>query len=66
MMSDSGELIALARRVIMENPKAVEEFRAGKDKAIQSLVGAAMKISRGSAHPQKLLELLKSELATQK
>jgi len=44
------------------NPKSVEEFRAGKDKAFNALVGQVMKASRGKANPQQVNELLRARL----
>ena len=49
--------------VLAQNPKSVQEFRAGKDKAFNALVGQVMKASRGKANPQQVNELLRSKLA---
>ncbi len=62
-MSDSGELEKLVDDVLAANPKSVEEFRAGKDKAFNALVGQVMKASRGKANPAQVNELLKAKLA---
>jgi aspartyl-tRNA(Asn)/glutamyl-tRNA(Gln) amidotransferase subunit B len=62
-MSDTGELSAIVDAVIAANPKSVEEYRAGKDKAFNALVGQAMKASKGKANPAQLNELLKKKLA---
>jgi len=61
-MSDSGELSAIVDAVLAANPKSVEEYRAGKDKAFNALVGQAMKSSKGKANPTQLSELLKKKL----
>jgi len=61
-MSDSGELERIVDAVIAANPKSVEEFRAGKEKAFNALVGQAMKASQGKANPAQLNELLKKKL----
>ncbi|MGI4815625.1 MAG: Asp-tRNA(Asn)/Glu-tRNA(Gln) amidotransferase subunit GatB [Janthinobacterium lividum] len=61
-ISDSGELSALIDKVLADNPKSVEEFRAGKEKAFNALVGQAMKATRGKANPQQVNELLRSRL----
>ena len=61
-MSDSGELSAIVDAVLAANPKSVEEYRAGKDKAFNALVGQAMKASKGKANPTQLSELLKKKL----
>ena len=61
-MSDTGELDAILDAVLAANPKSVEEFRAGKDKAFNALVGQAMKASQGKANPSQVNELLKKKL----
>ena len=50
-MSDSGALEAIVDEVLAANPKSVEEFRAGKDKAFNALVGQVMKASTGQGQP---------------
>jgi aspartyl-tRNA(Asn)/glutamyl-tRNA(Gln) amidotransferase subunit B len=62
-MSDSGELEAIIDAVLAANQKSVDEFRAGKDKAFQALVGQAMKASKGKANPAQVNELLKRKLS---
>jgi aspartyl-tRNA(Asn)/glutamyl-tRNA(Gln) amidotransferase subunit B len=61
-MSDSGELSAIVDAVLAANAKSVDEYRAGKDKAFNALVGQAMKASKGKANPTQLSELLKKKL----
>ena len=61
-MSDIGELSAIVDAVLAANPKSVDEYRAGKDKAFNALVGQAMKASKGKANPTQLSELLKKKL----
>ena len=61
-MSDSGELSTIVDAVLAANPKSVDEYRAGKDKAFNALVGQAMKASKGKANPTQLSELLKKKL----
>ena len=61
-MSDSGELEAIVDAVLAANQKSVEEFRAGKDKAFNALVGQVMKASHGRANPAQVNELLKAKL----
>ena len=63
-MSDSGELERIVDEVLAANPKSVEEYRAGKEKAFNALVGQAMKASRGKANPAQVSELLKRRLAS--
>ena len=61
-MSDSGELERILDEVLAANPKSVEEFRAGKDKAFNALVGQAMKATKGKGNPTQVNELLKKKL----
>jgi len=63
-ISDTGALETIVDAVLAAHPKSVEEFRAGKDKALNALVGQAMKASQGKANPQQLTELLRRRLAT--
>jgi aspartyl-tRNA(Asn)/glutamyl-tRNA(Gln) amidotransferase subunit B len=62
-ISDSGALEKIVDEVLAANAKSVEEFRAGKEKAFNALIGQAMKASRGKANPAQLTELLKRKLA---
>ena len=62
-ISDSGALEKIIDEVLAANPKSVEEFRAGKEKAFNALVGQAMKATKGKANPQQVNELLKKKLA---
>ena len=62
-MSDTGELERILDEVLAANAKSVEEFRAGKDKAFNALVGQAMKATKGKANPAAVNELLKKKLA---
>ena len=61
-MSDSGELEGIIDTVLAANPKSVEEYRAGKEKAFNALVGQVMKASRGKANPAQVNELLRHRL----
>ncbi|MDW5440956.1 Asp-tRNA(Asn)/Glu-tRNA(Gln) amidotransferase subunit GatB [Polaromonas sp. SM01] len=61
-MSDSGELEKIIDEVLAANAKNVEEFRAGKEKAFNALVGQAMKATKGKANPAQVNELLKKKL----
>ena len=61
-MDDSGALEAIVDEVVAANPKSVDEYRAGKDKAFNALVGQVMKASRGKANPAQVNELLKKRL----
>ncbi|AQV92361.1 aspartyl/glutamyl-tRNA amidotransferase subunit B [Cupriavidus necator] len=61
-MSDSGELEKIIDDVLAANAKSVEEFRSGKEKAFNALVGQAMKATKGKANPAQVNELLKKKL----
>ncbi|GAB6050078.1 Asp-tRNA(Asn)/Glu-tRNA(Gln) amidotransferase subunit GatB [Hydrogenophilus islandicus] len=62
--SDSGLLEQLVRDAIAANPKSVAEFRAGKEKALNAIVGAVMKASKGKANPQQVSELVRRALSS--
>jgi aspartyl-tRNA(Asn)/glutamyl-tRNA(Gln) amidotransferase subunit B len=62
-VTDSGAIEAIIDEVLAANPKSVEEFRAGKEKAFNALVGQAMKASKGKANPAQVNELLRRKLA---
>ena len=61
-MNDAGALEAIVDQVIAANARSVEEYRAGKDKAFNALVGQVMKASKGKANPPQASELLKRKL----
>ncbi len=61
-MNDTGALEAIVDEVLAANAKSVEEYRAGKDKAFNALVGQVMKASKGKANPAQANELLKKKL----
>jgi len=61
-VSDSGAIEAILDEVLAANQKSVDEFRAGKDKAFNALVGQAMKATKGKANPALVNELLKKKL----
>ncbi len=61
-MNDAGALEAIVEQVLAANPKSVDEYRAGKDKAFNALVGQVMKASRGKANPAQANALLKKRL----
>jgi aspartyl-tRNA(Asn)/glutamyl-tRNA(Gln) amidotransferase subunit B len=62
-MSDTSELEKILDDILAANAKSVEEFRAGKEKAFNALVGQAMKATKGKANPATVNELLKKKLA---
>ncbi|AZV94873.1 aspartyl/glutamyl-tRNA amidotransferase subunit B [Bordetella sp. J329] len=61
-ISDSGAIGAMIDEVLAANPAIVEEYRAGKQKAFNSLVGQIMKAAKGKANPQQVNSLLKEKL----
>ena len=61
-ISDAGAIDALADGVIAANPKLVEDYRAGKEKAFNALVGQVMKASQGKANPAQANAALRRKL----
>jgi len=62
-MNDSGALEAIIDEVLANNADNVAQFKAGKEKAFNALVGQAMKASKGKANPQQVTDLLKLKLS---
>ena len=62
-MNDTGALEKIIDEVIAANADNVAQFRAGKDKAFNALVGQIMKASKGKANPQQVNDLLRAKLA---
>ncbi|WP_287743592.1 Asp-tRNA(Asn)/Glu-tRNA(Gln) amidotransferase subunit GatB [Diaphorobacter sp.] len=62
-MNDTGALEKIIDEVIAANAANVEQYKAGKDKAFNALVGQVMKASKGKANPQQVNDLLKAKLA---
>jgi len=61
-ISDSGAIEKIVDEVLAANAKQVEDYRAGKDKAFNSLVGQVMKATKGKANPAQVNEILKRKL----
>jgi aspartyl-tRNA(Asn)/glutamyl-tRNA(Gln) amidotransferase subunit B len=61
-MSDSSAIEAIVDEVLAKNEKSVAEYRAGKDKAFNALVGQVMKASQGKANPGQAAEMLRRKL----
>ena len=61
--SDSGAIEAIIDEVLAANAAMVEEFKAGKEKAFNALVGQAMKASKGKANPAQVNDILKKKLS---
>jgi aspartyl-tRNA(Asn)/glutamyl-tRNA(Gln) amidotransferase subunit B len=57
--TDTGAIEAIIKEVLANNEKAVEEYKSGKEKAFNGLVGQVMKASKGKANPAQVNELLK-------
>lgn len=62
-ITDTGAIEALVDDVIAANPGNVAEFKAGKEKALNALVGQIMKAAKGKANPQQVNDLLKQKLS---
>lgn len=61
-ISDEGALLAIVDKILEANPQSVEDFRAGKEKAIGFLVGQIMKETKGKANPALVNKLLLERL----
>ena len=61
-ISDSGELERICDQVIAAHAQQVADYKGGKDKAFNSLVGQVMKLTKGKANPQQVTEILKRKL----
>ena len=61
-MNDTGALEKIIDEVIAANPGNVEQYKAGKDKAFNALIGQVMKASKGKANPGQVNQLLKQKL----
>ena len=62
-ITDSGAIEALVDEVLAANAANVAEYRAGKEKAFNALVGQVMKAAKGKANPQQVNDLLRKKLA---
>lgn len=61
-ITDEGAIAAIVEQVLADNPKSVEDFKAGKEKALGFLVGQMMKATRGKANPELVNRLLLEKL----
>ena len=57
-----GAIEAMVDEVLANNAKAVEQFKAGNEKALNAIVGQVMKASKGKANPAQVQELMKAKL----
>lgn len=62
-VSDTGAIEAIIGEVLAANQTMVEEYKAGKEKAFNALVGQAMKASKGKANPAQVNAILKKKLS---
>jgi aspartyl-tRNA(Asn)/glutamyl-tRNA(Gln) amidotransferase subunit B len=63
-ISDTGEIEKIVDQVITANAQQVADYKGGKEKAFNSLVGQAMKLSKGKANPQQVSEILRRKLTS--
>ena len=61
-VSDRGKLIKIVERVIKNNPQPVEDYKKGKEQALQFLIGQIMKETKGKVNPKIVTDLLKEKL----
>jgi aspartyl-tRNA(Asn)/glutamyl-tRNA(Gln) amidotransferase subunit B len=61
-ISDTGELEGIIDRIIISNPKSVEDFKSGKEQAFGFLVGQTMRETKGKANPKLVNDILKEKL----
>jgi len=61
-ITDENELIKIVDKVINENPKSVEDFNQGKEKALNFLVGQVMHYTKGRAKPDFVFETIKQRI----
>ena len=64
-VSDSDAIGTLVDKVMTKNPEMVAEFKAGKEKAFNALVGQVMKVSQGRANPTQVNDILRLKLGEQ-
>ena len=61
-VSDSGELEKIVLEIIAKNPKSAEDYKAGKQNALQFLMGQVMSATKGKANPKMVMDLLREKL----
>ena len=57
-ISDENKIKNIVAEVVSKNPKSVEDYKAGKDRALGFLVGQIMKETKGKANPKLVNKLL--------
>jgi len=60
--SDAGELEKIVDEVLAKNQQSVEDFKAGKQNALQFLMGQVMSATKGKANPEMVIEILKKKI----
>jgi aspartyl-tRNA(Asn)/glutamyl-tRNA(Gln) amidotransferase subunit B len=60
-IADTAELEEIVMAILDENPSAVEDLKAGKDRALGFIVGQVMKLTKGRANPQLVNEIIKKK-----
>jgi aspartyl-tRNA(Asn)/glutamyl-tRNA(Gln) amidotransferase subunit B len=60
--NDESEILEVVKRIIIDNPKSVEDFKNGKKRAVGFIVGLVMKETKGKANPQIVNKLVNSEI----
>ena len=61
--NSADTLLPIIAEIIANNQSVVDEYKAGKESVLQFLVGQGMKVTKGSANPQVLADLLKTEMS---
>ena len=61
-ISDEGAIMEVVQKVLNNNPQSIQDYKAGKDRALGFLVGQAMKETKGKANPQMLNKMFLEEL----
>ena len=61
-ISNENEIVDILNQVLQDNEAMVEEYKSGKDKAFNALIGQVMKASKGKANPSQVSQLLKEKL----
>lgn len=61
-ISDTSELEKFVDEAIASNPRAITDFKAGKERALQALVGPIMAKTKGKANPQVLIDIIKKKI----
>ena len=61
-ISNENEIVDILNQVLQDNEAMVEEYKSGKDKAFNALIGQVMKVSKGKANPGQVSQLLKEKL----